>query len=127
MATVHVKRGETRVTGADRPADPLAVRQRFGLARRQFARLLGVSESTLARWERSGKLPRNAPAKIARVANVLQGLSRVIPKADLNGWLDRPNEACRSADAPTPADLMEKGHYDKVEAMIYFFESGVAY
>ena len=138
MATGNVKQGKARVTGKALPVrpdrrvrasgpHPQAVRAKYGLDRPLFARLLGVAPTTLARWENTGKLPREAKAKVRQVAALLEGLSRVLPKAELVGWLTRPNDACRSAGGRTPADLMEKGRYDKIEAMIYFFESGVAY
>ena len=73
------------------------------------------------------RLPGNARAKVRQVADLLKGLSRVMPKAELAGWLITPNDACRAAGLRTPADLMAKGRYDKIEAMIYFFESGTAY
>jgi hypothetical protein len=92
-----------------------------------FARLLSVDETTLAGWEKTGKLPKDTKTKLRQVAGLLKGLSRVIPKQKLTSWLTKSNDACRSAGENTPADLIEKGRYDKIEAMIYFFESGVAY
>ena len=132
MTTAKVNRGQARVTGKTRrtrtaiPVLP-AVREEYRLSRSLFSRLLGVAESTPARWEKSGKVPQAAQARLARVAGLLKGLSRVIPSAELEAWLTRPNDACPSADGATPADLMAKGRYDKIEAMIYFFESGVAF
>ena len=92
-----------------------------------LARLVGVADAALARWEKTRKLPKNSQANVRQVADLLKGLNRVMPKADLAGWLASPSDACRSAGGLAPADLMEKGRYDKIEAMIYFFESGVAY
>jgi transcriptional regulator with XRE-family HTH domain len=137
MATGSVKQGKARATGKILPS-PLPrrvrgpallsqmVRKEYGLSQRLFARLLGVARPTLAAWEKTGKQPRDARAKVRRVAGLLKSLSRIMPKADLGSWLTSPNDAC-SAGARSPADLMETGRYDKIEAMIYFFESGVAY
>jgi transcriptional regulator with XRE-family HTH domain len=138
MATGKVKQDKGRVTGKALPVRPArprrapaprpqTIRAEYVLDRPLFARLLGVAPTTLARWENNGKLSREAQAKLRQVAGLLAGLSRVLPKAELVGWLTRPNDACRSAGGRTPADLMEKGRYDKIQAMIYFFESGVAY
>jgi DNA-binding transcriptional regulator YiaG len=106
---------------------PRTVHDEYGLSHSLFARLLGVPETTLTRWQKTGKLPKRAQSKMRHVTNLLHGLSRIMPKADLARWLTSPNDACRSAGSRRPADLMEKGRYDKIEAMIYFFESGVAY
>jgi DNA-binding transcriptional regulator YiaG len=138
VATVDVKRGQAEVLGTTPPtrpprarrasaALPKLVREEYGLSRALFARLLGVSAATLARWEKTGKLPNGAQDKVGQVADLLRGLGRVMPRAELAGWLTRRNEACRSAGGRTPADLMAKRRYDKIAAMIYFFESGVAY
>jgi DNA-binding transcriptional regulator YiaG len=138
MTTVNVNQGKAPPRGKKRPVRPARrvrasavlsqrVREEYGLNRPLFARLLGVGATTMARWEKTGKLPKDAQAKIRQVADLLKGLSRVIPKADLAGWLTSPSDACRSAGEHSPADLMAKGRYDKIEAMIYFFESGVAY
>jgi DNA-binding transcriptional regulator YiaG len=138
MATGNMKQGKAAATGEVPPVRPArrarapatrpqAVREEYGLGRALFARLLGVTPGCLARWEKNDNQPADGQAKVRRVAGLLKGLSRVMPRADLAGWLTRPNDACRSAGGRTPADLMEKGRYDKIETMIYFFESGVAY
>jgi DNA-binding transcriptional regulator YiaG len=103
------------------------IRKEYGLSQSLFAQLLGTSRASVARWEKTHKLPSEFQAKVRQVADLLKGLSRVIPKTDLAGWLTKPNDACRSAGGPTPANLMKQGQYDKIEAMTYFFESGVAY
>ncbi len=132
MTTARVNRdqaqgpGKTRRARTAAPVLP-AVREEYRLRRSLFGRLLGVAEWTLARWEKTGKVPQAAQARLGRVASLFQRLSRVIPSAELEAWLDRPNDACPSAGGVAPADLMAKGRYDKIEAMIYFFESGVAY
>jgi DNA-binding transcriptional regulator YiaG len=138
MTTVNARQGKAQATGKALPVGTArrvrasaalaqTVREEYGLSQPLLARLLGVEEPTLAKWEKTGKLAKDAQAKVRQVANLLEGLSRVMPKAELASWLIKPSHACRSAGAETPADLMEKGRYDKIEAMIYFFESGVAY
>src|SRR6266851_593024 len=137
MTTGNEKQGKAQATrkalsvhSARRvgPSAALAqtVREEYGLSQPLFARLLGVADATLTRWQKTGKLPKGAQAKVRQVTNLLKNLSRIMPKADPAGWLTSPNAACRPAGGHTPADLMEKGRYDKIEAMIYFFESGVA-
>jgi transcriptional regulator with XRE-family HTH domain len=104
-----------------------AIRKTYSLSQRLLGRLLDVPATTLARWERTDDLPPETRAKLRTIASLLRSLGRVIPKADLAGWLTTSNDACRSVGGRTPADLMAKGQFDKIEAMIYFFESGVAY
>lgn len=137
MTTANLKPGKPRPTGKTLPAPsalrvrnaPVAqtVRKTYGLSQRLLARLLGVPATNLARWERADELPPATRAKLKTMAGLLRSLSRVIPKADLPAWLITPNDACRSVGGRAPVDLMAKGQFDKIEAMIYFFESGVAY
>ena len=46
-------------------------------------------------------------------------------KSYLPTWLEKPNEACAELGANAPVDLMERGDYDAIEDMIFFFGSGV--
>jgi DNA-binding transcriptional regulator YiaG len=138
MATVNEKHGKARTTrktlsvrSARRlgafAGHPQKVRKEYGLSLPLFARLLGIDEPTLVTWEKTGRMAKEAKAKVRRIAGLLEGLTRVMSKDELANWLTKPSDACRSAGENTPADLMAKGRYDKIEAMIYFFESGVAY
>src|SRR5262245_11684935 len=126
MTTARVQQGQARVTGSAGSAPAVAslpaVRREYGLDPSLVAQLLGVTGRTLARWEKAGKVPRAAQSRFARVSGLLTALSRVIPPGELAAWLARPNDACPSAGGRTPAELVGKGHYDKIEAMIYFFE-----
>ena len=138
MATVNMKQGKAQATGKTLPVRPArgrrasaplpqTVRGEYGLSQPLFAQLLGVDEATLVSWEKTDKLTKDTRAKVRQVADLLKSLSRIVPKEKLAAWLTKPSRACRSAGANTPADLLAKGRSDKIEAMIYFFESGVAY
>jgi DNA-binding transcriptional regulator YiaG len=138
IKTVNKNQSKAQSTGkivpigpARKSATPAAmlptIREEYGLSRPLFGRLIGVDEETLSKWENSAELAKDAHTRVQKVADLLRGLSRVLPKAELAGWLTKPNNACRSAGADTPADLFEKGCYDQIEAMIYFFESGGAF
>ncbi len=102
------------------------IREDYGIDCPIFARLLGVEEATLEGWEKTGA-PLQGWKKAKKVEKLLAGLSRVMRKDFLPTWLQTPNDACQSAGGRTPIDLMEKGKYQKIEAMIYFFESGTAF
>src|SRR5436190_23000516 len=118
MATVNVKHGKAQTTGKRlgvRPAQevrasaaPQKVREEYGVSQTLLARLLGIDQATLASWEKTDKLAKDAQAKVRKVADLLRGLSRVMPKTELAKWFTKPSDACRAAGGNTPADLMEK-------------------
>jgi putative transcriptional regulator len=49
------------------PAGVRKVRKRLGLTQRQFAKLLGVHEITVAKWERGMQPMRNTHATLIRL------------------------------------------------------------
>jgi transcriptional regulator with XRE-family HTH domain len=100
------------------------LRKGFGLSGLALARMIGVSGATLVRWEKTGKVSAQDRKSLKKVQETLAGLNRVMRKDFIPTWLEAPNEACAAAGGRTPLDLMEKGKYDKIKAMIYFLESG---
>lgn len=102
------------------------LRDDYGVNRATFARMLGVAEATLAEWEESRP---DAPGlrKIKQVEGILKGLARVMQKDFIATWLQSPNDACAELGSRTPVDLMERGDYEALEDMIFYFESGVPY
>jgi hypothetical protein len=87
-----------------------------------LARILGVSELTLARWLKgSGSLDAAAAARVKRLKGILPGLARVMKKSFIPTWLTSPNDAC---EGRSPADLLAQGEYEAIEDIIYFLEAG---
>jgi transcriptional regulator with XRE-family HTH domain len=103
------------------------LREKYGIDTGLLARLLDVDQGALAKWEAGGRMARDARARAEKLEALLHGLNRVMARDAIAPWLAHPNDACRSAGVQTPADLIAAGRYDKIEAMIYFFESGVPY
>ena len=98
------------------------LRHAYGLSRRLLARMLGVPGATLPKWEKGVALPDAACLeKVRRVRRILEGLARVMKKNFIVTWLTSPNEACAGR---APVDLLEKGHYEAVEDLVYFLEAG---
>jgi len=56
------KRKASRIYDFDNP-DPRIIRERLGLSQSKFARLLGISVSTLQNWEQGRRKPKG-PAKV---------------------------------------------------------------
>jgi len=97
----------------------------YGLSRPILARMLGVPQATLAKWEWGADQPNAAGGqRIERVKDILKGFARVMRKDYLPTWVANPNDAAKEAGARTPLDLMEQGDYASIAQMIYFFEAG---
>jgi transcriptional regulator with XRE-family HTH domain len=102
------------------------LRADYGLSRASFARMIGVSEVALRRWEEGTGQPDGAAVeRFERVGRVLGGLARVMRKPFIPTWLEQPNDACKEVGAGTPLDLLERGDFAAVEDMIFYLESGV--
>ena|SRR5947209_6434956 len=101
------------------------LRAEYGLSASTLARLLQVSEATLAKWDGGkGQPDADALKRIERAGELLQGLARVMRAGFISTWLESPNDACKEAGGHTPLDLIQRGDYARIEQMIYFFEAG---
>jgi transcriptional regulator with XRE-family HTH domain len=104
---------------------PRTLRTEYGLSRPAFARMLGTSEAAIASWEQgAATLDAATLDRVGRVEGILGGLARVMRPAFIPVWLEQPNEACKEAGARTPLDLLARGDFQAVEAMIFYLESG---
>src|SRR5947209_6751509 len=87
--------------GDARPARPVRrravvgtsrLRSEYGLTRQTVARMVGVSEGTVARWEEGKGRPGDATARrVRRVEGVLKGLAQVMRRGFIPTWLEQPN------------------------------------
>ena len=106
-------------SGSRRAAPPL--RDEFGLTRHTLARLTGLSERTLATWERGGTLNEAGRRSITLTERLLRDLAEVIRPQAIAAWLDAPNEAFGGLK---PVEVVERGEIDRLWRMIYFLGSG---
>lgn len=104
------------------PSD-ITVRARFGLTRKVFARLSGLSERTLATWEQGGSIGGTARRAVTAAERLLDELAAVIRKPALPAWLDTPNPGFGGLK---PLEVVERGEADRIWRMIYFLGSGTA-
>jgi len=115
---------QKRTTAAHRMSgEPVSVRVQFGLTRKAFARLSGLSERTLATWERGGAVGEAARRSLAAAERLLTELATVIRKPALAAWLDTPNPGFGGLK---PLEVVERGEADRIWRMIYFLGSGTA-
>ncbi|HUS90753.1 MAG TPA: hypothetical protein VM389_13930 [Phycisphaerae bacterium] len=98
------------------------LREQYGVPRRLFARLMSVSERTLADLE-AGKAPSEPIARrLTEMARLHRELGQVIRADTIAEWLQRPSEAF---DGLKPIEVVERGQTDRIWRMIFDLESGV--
>lgn len=116
-----VGRGESgSKSGKSNPVRDL--RQRFGISRKAFSRVVGFSERAIADWE-SSKAPSDACVlRIREMARLQKALAGVMRPQFIGAWLESPNEAFGGLK---PVEVIERGELDRIWRMIYQLESGV--
>ena len=101
----------------------LRLRNRLGLNRETFARLVPMSTRNLANIE-SGKPPSATILRqLKELKRVVDALSEVIQKDAIGPWLEQPNDAF---DGLKPIEVVERGEVDRIWQMIFYLRSGVA-
>ena len=101
--------------------DAADLRERYGLPRRTFARVLGVSERTLAALEGGGAATEPVRRRLAEADRLHKALARVVKPAALPAWLDQPNDAFGGLK---PVELIERGEVDRLWRMLFELRSG---
>lgn len=108
--------------GGSANAQVLEIRRKLGMPQRLFSRLLGVSERSLAKFEK-GEVPSDViKRQVHAVARLQEALGRVMEVDQVGQWFQQPNEAFNGL---TPLEVVERGEIDRLWAMVYELESGV--
>ena len=119
-----------RVVEAPSEADPPAaggrltgLRRDMGLNRADFARVVGLSERSVATWESgAADLKESSRRTIVEVGRLYPKLRQSFASPEqLAGWLKTPNPAFGGSQ---PLQVIERGEIDRLWRMIYFLESG---
>ena len=101
--------------------DAADLRSRYGLPRRSFARVLGVSERTLADLEAGREPTEPTRRRLAEADRLHRALATVIQPDALGPWLDAPNDAFGGLK---PLELVERGETDRLWHMLFDLRSG---
>jgi DNA-binding transcriptional regulator YiaG len=104
---------------------PLSVRQlrqRFGVSRKIFSRVVGFSERAIADWEAEKPLSEACLQRMREMSRLQQALAGVMREQYVGTWLNTPNDAF---DGLKPIEVIERGEVDRVWRMVYQLESGM--
>ena len=97
------------------------LRKKLKLKQAEFARLVPVSQRSLATLE-SGTPPTPAVARrLTELQRLMEALSEIIHEESLGTWLQIPNEAF---DSLKPIEVIDRGESDRLWEMIYNLRSG---
>ncbi|MGL6073103.1 MAG: helix-turn-helix domain-containing protein [Fimbriiglobus sp.] len=100
----------------------LTVRERLGLTQADFARLVGLSERSVASWEAGETLNANSSRRIAEATRLADEMEAIFRTPEPIGrWLTSPNDGFESL---SPIDIVEKGQIDRLWRVLYFLRSG---
>ena len=98
------------------------LRHELGLNRADFARLVGLSERSVATWEAGADLKESSLRTIVEIGRLYAKLRQSFASPEqLATWLKAPNKAFGGSQ---PLQVIERGEIDRVWRMIHFLESG---
>ncbi len=104
---------------ADSPV--LVLRQNLRMPQRVFARLVCVSERSLAKFEKGQQLTESVQRQVTALARLQEALAMVVDKRTIGDWFQRPNTAFGGLK---PLEVVERGEIDRLWQMVYELESG---
>lgn len=97
------------------------LRKRLKLKQPEFARLVPISQRSLATLE-SGTPPTPVIARrLTELQRLMDALSEIIQEEALGTWLQTPNDAF---DSLKPIEIIDRGETDRLWEMIYELRSG---
>lgn len=118
---VTVQSGKFQIVDGPRGGGELLIRQRLGFTRPQFARLLPISERSLAAIEKGGEAGEAITRSIAQIQRLVTALEEIIDPKVIGPWLTTPND---SFEGFKPLEVIERGEIDRIWQMIYELRSG---
>jgi transcriptional regulator with XRE-family HTH domain len=122
MATTVASTETIRIEEA---ADRLLARfeRELGLTPAELAAALGVSQRTINRWRAGETLPQHAArAKLAGLTELNRHLHETFEDEAVPIWLRTPN---RYLSGVTPAEMLQLGRFERVEAALEVIDSGI--
>ena len=122
MRDVSAAQGKYRVLATNRGGGELQLRRRLGFSRPQFARLVPVSERSLADIEKGKAASEAVNRSLAQLQRLIKALEEVIEPSAIGPWLTSPNPAF---DGLKPLEVIDRGEIDRIWQMIYQLRSGV--
>ena len=100
----------------------LELRDRFGMNREVFARMLPVSTRTLATIESGQPASDDIKRKLIEMQRIYEALVEIMHPESVGDWMTTPNHAFGGLK---PLEVVERGEVDRIWHMVFLLRSGV--
>jgi transcriptional regulator with XRE-family HTH domain len=107
--------------GPVKELDAGRIRHELGVTRKDFARLTGYSERSIASWEGGEEPSAKGLQRLNEAKRLRDALAEVMQPESIADWLTTPNDAFHGLK---PLEVIERGEADRIWQMIYYLESG---
>lgn len=100
----------------------LELRERLGMPRPLFGRIVNVAERTIAKVESGAETPDKLKRPYNEVYRLWEALSDLVDPNSLGQWFNTPNE---SFDGLKPIEVIERGEIDRLWNMVFELQTGM--
>ncbi len=100
----------------------LELRNRLGVTRSMFGRIVNVAERTIAKVESGAETPAKLKRPYNEVYRLWEALSELVEPHSLGEWFQTPNA---SFDGLKPIEVIERGEIDQLWNMVFELQTGM--
>lgn len=100
----------------------LELRDRLGMARSMFGRIVNVAERTIAKVEAGSETPDKLKRPYNEVYRLWEALGELVEPSAIGPWFQKPNDAF---DGLKPIEIIERGEIDRLWDMVFELQSGM--
>ena len=100
----------------------LELRDRLGMPRQMFGRIVNVGERTIAKVEADGANADKLKRPYNEVYRLWQALCELVDPESLGLWFQTPND---SFDGLKPIEVIERGEIDRLWEMVFELQTGM--
>ena len=100
----------------------LELRDRLGMTRPVFGRIVNVAERTIAKVESGDETPDKLKRPYNEVYRLWEALSELVDPKSLGHWFQTPND---SFDGLKPIEVIERGEIDRLWDMVFELQTGM--
>lgn len=100
----------------------VTIRKRLGLTQDLFARLIGVTQRSIAGWEKGSPMNEISSRRVKEMGRLADELRKSMKLEYIPTWLQTPNE---SLGGLSPLEAMQRGEHDRLWRTVFLLGSGI--